>query len=209
MAKEKAVDTGAARMDKEMVEVGSIEFAMAAMIAEVEALDLAMLEEVRRRMDWLKWDLVIKVELKVLKKAGTWGVIERLRGRNMCKWVLHIKKDAAGKIKCYKAQLIAKGFTQVYGVDYYETFTPVSKLASIHTILTIAACNNWPIDMFDFHSPFLNGQLDEDKQVFMEQLPDYEKSNQQKYCIKLYMLIYTSWMQMVRDCMLYARRFGM
>ena len=63
--------------------------------------------------------------------------------------------------------------------------------------------------MFDFHSAFLNGQLDEDKQVFMEQLPDYEKSNQQKYCIKLYMLIYTSWMQMVRDCMLYARRFGM
>ena len=76
---------------------------------------------------------VIKAELEVLKKAGTWGVVERPRGRNIvaCKWVLHIKKDVAGKIKCYKARLIAKGFTQVYGVDYYETFTPVAKLASI------------------------------------------------------------------------------
>ena len=92
-------------MDEEMVEIGSMEFAMATVIAETEALDPATLEEVRRRMDWLKWDLVIKAELEALKKAGTWGVVERLRGRNIvvCKWVLHIKKDVAGKIKCYKA----------------------------------------------------------------------------------------------------------
>ena len=92
-------------MDKKMVEIGSMEFAMATVIAEVEALDPATLKEARRRMDWLKWDLVTKVELEALKKAGTWGVVERLRGRNIvvCKWVLHIKKDVAGKIKCYKA----------------------------------------------------------------------------------------------------------
>ena len=91
-------------MDKEMVEIGSMEFAMAAVIAEAEALDPAMLKEVRR-MDWLKWDLAIKAELEALKKAGIWGVIERPRGRNIvaCKWVLHIKKDLARKIECYKA----------------------------------------------------------------------------------------------------------
>jgi hypothetical protein len=105
MAKEGEADTGAAGMDKEMVEISSMEFAMAAVITEAEALDPAMLEEVRRRMDWLKWDFVIKAELEALKKAGTWGVIERLRGRNIvvCKWVLHIKKDAARRIECYKA----------------------------------------------------------------------------------------------------------
>ena len=107
------MDIGAPGIDKEeMVEISSMEFAMDAVIAEAKALDPAMPEEVRRRMDWPKWDLAIKAELEVLKKAGTWGVIERLRGRNIvaCKWVLHIKKDAARKIKCYKAQLIAKGF---------------------------------------------------------------------------------------------------
>ena len=78
-----------------------MESVMAAVITEAKALDPV---EARRRMDWLKWDLVIKVELEALKKAGTWGIIERLRGRNIvaCKWVLHIKKDAAGKIECYK-----------------------------------------------------------------------------------------------------------
>ena len=81
-----------------------MEFAMATVIAETKALDPATLEEVRK-IDWPKWDLTIKAELKVLKKAGTWGVVERPRGRNIVagKWVLHIKKDVAGKIEHYKA----------------------------------------------------------------------------------------------------------
>jgi hypothetical protein len=105
MAKKGEADTGAAGMDKEMVKSSRMEFVMAAVSAEAEALDPAALEEARRRMDWPKWDLAIKAELEVLKKAGTWGVVERLRGRNIvaCKLVLHIKKDAAGKIKHYKA----------------------------------------------------------------------------------------------------------
>ena len=113
MAKEGEADTGAAGMNKEMVDIGSIKFAMATVIAEAETLDPALLEGVRRRMYWLRWDLAIKVEFVALKKAGTLGVIERLRGRNIveCKWVLHIKKDVAKKIQCYKAQLIANGFT--------------------------------------------------------------------------------------------------
>ena len=77
-AKEGEEDTGAARIGKEMVEVGSMEFTMAPVIAEPKAMDSAMLEEVRRRMDWLKWDLVIKVELEALKKAE---LGELLRGR--------------------------------------------------------------------------------------------------------------------------------
>ena len=44
--------------------------------------------------------------------------------------------------------------------------------------------------MFNFHSAFLNGQLDEDKEVFMEQLPGYEESDLQKYCVKLYKSLY-------------------
>ena len=44
--------------------------------------------------------------------------------------------------------------------------------------------------MFDFHSPVLNGQLDEDEEVFMEQPPGYEESDPQKYCVKLYKSLY-------------------
>ena len=56
---------GAAGMDKEMVEVSSMEFTMATMIAEAEGLDPATLEEVRRRKDCLKWALMTKAELEV------------------------------------------------------------------------------------------------------------------------------------------------
>ena len=116
---------------------------MATAIAESEAMDPQSLEEARRRKDWPRWEEAIKVELDALKKAGTWGVVEKPKGRNVvaCKWVFRIKKDAAGQIERYKARLVAKGFTQVFGVDYYETFAPVAKLASIRTILAIAARN--------------------------------------------------------------------
>ena len=99
MAKEGVLDTGTARMDEEMVEIGSMEFAVAAVIAEAEALDPAMLEEARRRMDWLKWDLAIKAELEALKKVGTWGVIERPKGRNIfaCKWYCTSRRMQLGR----------------------------------------------------------------------------------------------------------------
>ena len=81
----------------------------------------------------------------------TWEVVERPVGVNVVdlKWVFQLKKDAEGKILKWKAYLVARGFTQVYGVDYFETFTPVARLASICLILAIAAWNNWDISMFD------------------------------------------------------------
>jgi hypothetical protein len=98
-------NTGAVGMDEDFVGLGSVEFVMAGAIAEVEALEPASLKKARRRNDWPKWDEAIKVELDVLKKAGTWGVVERPRGWNIVasKWVFRIKKDAASKIKHYKA----------------------------------------------------------------------------------------------------------
>ena len=112
---------------------GQIEHAMAAAISEVEAIDPQSLEEVMRRPDWPKWEIAIREELKALKEAGTWGIVERPKGRNIVrnKWVFRIKKDAAGRIERYKARLVAKGFTQVHGVDYYDTWAPVAKLGSI------------------------------------------------------------------------------
>ena len=189
---EASTESGALVDDEKAIPAVGIEYAMATAVAESEAMDPQSLEEARRRKDWPRWEEAIKVELEVLKKAGTWGVVERPKGRNIvaCKWVFRIKKDAAGQIERYKARLVAKGFTQVFGVDYYETFAPVAKLASIRTILAIAARNGWQIDMFDFHSAFLNGKLDGDEEVFMEQPPDYEDSDRTKYCLKLYKSIY-------------------
>ena len=101
-----------------------------------------------------------------------------------------MKKNSAGQIDKYKAQLVAKGFTQVEGINYFETFAPVIILASIRSILTIALRNNWPIDMFNFHSAFLNGELGDNEEVYMEQPLGYEERDQKRFCVQLLKSIY-------------------
>lgn len=89
-------------------EVGGMDFGMVVAVTDaVELIDPASLEEARRRLDWGKWDEAIQKELGALKDAGTWGLVERLKGRNVVasKWVLHIKKDTSSMIKHYKARL--------------------------------------------------------------------------------------------------------
>ena len=118
--------------DGEANEQGGVEQAMAATISEAEALDPTSLEDAKRRPDWKRWEKAIQDELNALEKAETWKLVERPRGRNIVesKWVLHVKKDANGNIERYKARLVAKGFTQVQGVDYFDTFAPIARLAS-------------------------------------------------------------------------------
>jgi transposase InsO family protein len=149
-------------------------------------------EEARKRSDWPQWKAAIKVELANLKEAGTWEVVERPQNINVVdsKWVFRMKKDAKGNVIKWKARLVARGFTQIYGVDYFETFAPVARLASIRTILAIAARNDWEIDMFDFHSAYLNGILDDGEDIYMEQPPHYETVDRSRYVVKLRKALY-------------------
>ena len=179
-------------IEGEPEERGSVEYAMAAAIAEAEAMDPKTINEARRRPDWPKWNKAIQAEMDALTKAETWIKVERPKDRNVVqsKWVFKIKKDAEGMIERYKARLVAKGFTQVENIDYYETWAPVAKLASIRTILAIAARNSWAIDMFDFHSAFLNGELDDDEEVYMEYPPGLDEIDTRQFCLRLKKLIY-------------------
>ena len=156
-----------------------LEHTMAAMISKIEVINPQSLEEAMRRPDHPRWEVAIQEELSTLKKARTWILVERPKGRNIVrnKWVFRIKKDAAGKVERYKVRLIAKGFTQMFGVDYYDTCTPVAKLGSIQFLPATATQHRWPINMFDFHSAFLNDELNSDEEVFMEQPEGYEESD--------------------------------
>ena len=85
---------------------------------------------------------------------------------------------------------MAKGFTQIFGIDYYNTWAPVAKLASIQLLLATATQHGWPIHMFDFQSTFINGELDSDKEVYMEQPEGYEESDKKEYVCKLLKSLY-------------------
>ena len=144
-------------------------------IAKAEVLKPTSLTEAKHRPDWLQWEQGIREELATLEKAGTWELVDPPTGANIVgsKWVFHAKKDAAGNVVRHKARLIAQGFSQVPGVDYFDTYTPVTKLASIRTVLALAARLDLELHQIDIKGAYLNGELNDEETIYMRQPPGY------------------------------------
>ena len=70
-----------------------------------------------------------------------------------------------------KVRLVAKGYTQIYGSDYYNTFFPVSKMPSIRLFFSMTATRSWPLYQLNIKNGFLYGDLVE--KVYMEQPPEF------------------------------------
>ena len=115
------------------------------------------------------WRVAIESEMKSLIKNGTWKEIDRLpNGRKAlpCKWIFKIKLNSTGGIERFKARLVIKGFKQIEGLDYTETFAPVAKFSTIRLILAVAASLDLEIEQMDFSTAFLNGDLEEE--IYMQ-----------------------------------------
>ena len=79
-----------------------------------------------------------------------------------CRWVYSVKVKADGSLDRHKAQLVALGNHQQYGVNYEETFAPMTKMTTIITILAIAASQKWCLHQLYVKNAFLHGDLNED-----------------------------------------------
>jgi hypothetical protein len=82
---------------------------------------------------------------------------KELNGR----WVFATKPDQGEGVR-YKACFVAKGFTQVAGVDFNATFAPTATFVSLRLLLTVAAANSWPVHSLDFVAAYLNSPIDEE-----------------------------------------------
>ena len=125
--------------------------------------DPASYAEAMRSENADEWMKAYQYEIDALHKNDTWDLVDLPTGRKAVKskWVHKHKTDGR-----YRARVVAKGFTQIPGIDYDETFSPVARFESLRLLLALAALEDWEIHQLDVKSAFLNGVLDE---IYMEQ----------------------------------------
>lgn len=113
-------------------------------------------------------------EFDALKKNETWELVPKPENCTpvTCKWVYRLKRKSDGTIEKFKARLVARGFSQSYGLDYEETFSPVAKMVTIRSIISLAASKSQKLWQLDVKNAFLYGELD--REVFMEQPKGFE-----------------------------------
>lgn len=120
----------------------------------------------------------------------TWHLVLAPKRKNTIgyKWVYKVKKKADGIIDKYKAHLVAKGYKQLYVLDYEDTFDPVVKATTICLILSIVVSRGWSLRQLDVQNAFLHGVLEEE--VYMHQPPEYANKSQPGFVCKLDKAIY-------------------
>ena len=113
-------------------------------------------------------------EYNSIMKNGVWEVVPRPEGKSVVssKWLYKIKHAADGSIEKFKARFVARGFSQVEGVDYDETFAPVARFSSIRAVISVMAEMGWKILKMDVKTAFLNDFLQEE--VYLEQPQGFE-----------------------------------
>ena len=136
-----------------------------------------------------KWKAAIDEEISQLNK-NTWKLVPLPPGEKKVKskWFYLSKIDAHQRVNRKRARLVAKGFTQRYGFDYDEVFSPVAKYGKLRFILAMATQEQLELLQLDVKAAFLNGDLKEE--LYMEQLPGYCSSRNPDFVYRLNRAIY-------------------
>ncbi|KAL0291613.1 UNVERIFIED_CONTAM: Retrovirus-related Pol polyprotein from transposon TNT 1-94 [Sesamum radiatum] len=121
-----------------------------------------------------EWREAMHVELQALKTNHTWELVPLPPDKTAigCRWVFKLKLKADGSVDRHKARLVVKGYKQVEGSYYNESFSPVAKAVIVRLFLALAAAFDWHIYQFDVNNAFLHGYLDEE--IFMEAPEGYQ-----------------------------------
>jgi hypothetical protein len=118
-----------------------------------------------------QWDVGYDNKISSLKVHNVWTLIPQSSVPASQKVVgsrphFHTKCKEKGEIYCHKVRVVAKGYSQVQGVDYINTYAPVVRMESMSAILHIGVMLDWEINQLDFKTVFLHGDLKEE--VYME-----------------------------------------
>ena len=104
------------------------------------------------------------------------------------RWVYKIKFHSNWSVDRHKARLVAHGFTQIYRVDYKETFAPITKMSTVRVLLSVAVNHSWPLYQMDVKNVFLQGDLKDE--VNMKLPPGHSQSHDPDVVCRLHKAIY-------------------
>ena len=132
-------------------------------------------EQARQRADWPEWHAAMQDEMNSLIKNQVFQEVpvEQVESKLIeSRWVLTKKYNTDGTVNKYKARVVAKGYNQVYGIDFNETYCPVVHTVTLRMILAYAVQRSLFIRQFDVKTAFLYGSLDET--IFMKPPDGYD-----------------------------------
>jgi hypothetical protein len=140
-----------------------------------------------------QWLESMKIEYDSLHKNNTWELVPLPKGAKALKtrWVYKIKNpNNSQNINevVFKSRFVAKGFEQLYGLDYLETFAAVIKQIAWKLIFALAILNNWLIYKIDMVSAFTQGNID--SYLYLVQPKGFEDPNNPDYVLRLNKALY-------------------
>ena len=144
-------------------------FGWRANVAKGQVQEAHTVEGVLSTPEKAHWLKAMENEMKSLRENDVWELVQLPSGRKPVgsKWVFKVKTDENGKVERYKTRLVAQGFTQKFGADYDETFSPVVRLEYLRTLIALSVQQGLQLHQVDVTTAFLNGKLEEE--VFMSQ----------------------------------------
>ena len=132
------------------------------------------LREVYRSPFCAHWLAALDKEFNAVKEHGTFELVERPEdGVNVvsCRWVFDVKAGKNGFVERFKARLVARGFSQQYGVDYTETYASVVRFKAVRVLYAVCAIRGYTLELMDVNNAYLNAPLQE--RVYMAQPEGY------------------------------------
>lgn len=124
----------------------------------------------------------MKNEIKALEDNGTWKLTTLPPGKHAIesKWVYKVKFKPNSEVERFKARLVARGFTQIKGEDFHETFAHIAKLVTLRTLLAISATKQWEIHQLNVNKAFLHGDLNE--KIYMKIPQGFGNEGDKRVC---------------------------